>query len=172
MHSLPNMDLSILLSQLVLICCLLFHLPLNHALSFNFPNFANSRLMLNGTAAIQNGALSLTSKPNNNTAAGRAVYSEQLHLYDPITGNSTDFTTKFSFKISTVTSPGQDGLAFFLAPNGSLLPEYASGGCLALFSQCDNFTIPKKIWLLSSLTPMAIHGMKPTRNMSVSTSIP
>jgi hypothetical protein len=144
MHSLPNMDLSILLSQLVLICCLLFHLPLNHALSFNFPNFANSRLMLNGTAAIQNGTLSLTSNSNNNTAAGRAVYSEQLHLYDPITGNSTDFTTKFSFKISTVTSPGQDGLAFFLAPNGSLLPEYASGGCLALFSQCDNLTIPRK----------------------------
>jgi hypothetical protein len=100
--------------------------------------------MLNGTAATENGTLSLTSNPNNNTAAGRAVYSEQLHLYDPITGNSTDFTTNFSFKISTVTSPGQDGLAFFLAPNGSLLPEYASGGCLALFSQCDNFTIPRK----------------------------
>ncbi|XP_059446401.1 L-type lectin-domain containing receptor kinase IX.1-like [Corylus avellana] len=134
---------SILLSQLVLFC-ILFHLPLRHALSFNFPNFADSRLILNGTAAIQNGTLSLTSNPNNNTAAGRAVYSEQLHLYDPITGNSTDFTTNFSFKISTVTSPGQDGLAFFLAPNGSFLPEYAAGGCLALFSQCDNFTIPRK----------------------------
>ncbi|KAE8008293.1 hypothetical protein FH972_004815 [Carpinus fangiana] len=77
-------------------------------------------------------------------AAGRAVYSQQLHVYDPITGNSTDFTTHFSFKISPVDPQGQDGLAFFLAPNGSLLPEYASGGCLALFSQCDNFTIPRK----------------------------
>jgi hypothetical protein len=100
--------------------------------------------MLNGTAAIQNGTLSLTINSNNNTAAGRAVYSEQLHLYDPITGNSTDFTTNFSFKISTVISPGQDGLAFFLAPSGSLLPEYASGGCLALFSKCEILTIPRK----------------------------
>lgn len=126
-------------------CCLLFHLPLHHALSFKYANFADSSwLIFNGTAAIQNGALSLTSNPNNNTAAGRAVYFEQLHLYDPIKGNSTDFTSKFSFKISTVTSAGQDGLAFFLAPNGSLLPDDASGGCLALFRKCDNFTIPRK----------------------------
>jgi hypothetical protein len=145
----PNMDLSNLTTlwfiSLLVPCCLLSHLPLHHALSFKYPNFANSsRLIFNGTAAIQNGTLSLTSNPNNNTAAGRAVYSEQLHLYDPITGNSTNFTTKFSFKISTVQPPGQDGLAFFLAPNGSLLPDYASGGCLALFSQCDNFIIPRK----------------------------
>jgi hypothetical protein len=152
MRSLPisNMDLSNLTTiwfiSLLVPCCLLFHLPLHHALSFKYPNFANSSgLVLNGTAAIQNGALSLTSNdPNEDFAAGRAVYIEQLHLYDPITGNSTDFTTKFSFKISTVQSPGQDGLAFFLAPNGSLLPDYASGGCLALFSQCDNFTISRK----------------------------
>jgi len=59
------------------------------------------------------------------------------------TGNSTD-TTQFAFKISTVVPPGQDGLAFFLAPNGSLLPDDALGGCLALFRKCDNFTIPRK----------------------------
>ena len=68
--------------------------------------------MLNGIVAIQNGTLSLTSNSNNNTAAGRVVYSEQLYLYDPITGNSTDFTTNFSFKISIIISLGQDGLAF------------------------------------------------------------
>ncbi|XP_062176282.1 L-type lectin-domain containing receptor kinase IX.1-like [Alnus glutinosa] len=151
MHSLPipNMDLRNLTTLWFLSlvpCCLLFHLPLHHALSFKYPNFTDSsRLILNGTAAIQNGALSLTgNNPNEDFAAGRAVYIEQLHLYDPITGNSTDFTTKFSFKISTVQLPGQDGLAFFLAPNGSLLPDYASGGCLALFSQCDNFIISRK----------------------------
>ncbi|KAE8008298.1 hypothetical protein FH972_004820 [Carpinus fangiana] len=128
----------------LVLCCLLFHPPLHHALSFNFYNFFNSSLILNGTAVIENGILSLSRNSANNTAGGRAVYSEQLHLYDPITGNSTDFTTQFSFQISTVTEPGQDGLAFFLAPNGSLLPEYASGGCLALFSRCDDFTIPRK----------------------------
>jgi hypothetical protein len=151
MHSvpIPNMDLSNLTTLWFLSlvpCCLLFHLPLHHALSFKYPNFANSSgLIFNGTAAIQNGALSLTSNdPNDETAAGRAVYIEQLHLYDPITGNSTDFTTKFSFKISTVKPPGQDGLAFFLAPNGSLLPGNASGGCLALFSKCEILSMLRK----------------------------
>ncbi|GLT61052.1 hypothetical protein SLA2020_337870 [Shorea laevis] len=101
----------------LLLSCLLFHLPLHHALSFKFPYFAddsrllfadNSRLILNGTADIKNRILSLTNQSNDNKAAGRAVYFEQLHLYDPIAGNSTDFTTQFSFKISTVTPPGQD----------------------------------------------------------------
>jgi hypothetical protein len=143
----PNMDLSINLRTLwflSLLCCLLFHLPLHRAVSFKYPNFSDSRLILNGTSAIQNGSLSLTSNISNNTAAGRAVYFEQLHLYDPITGNSTDFNTQFAFKISTVVPPGQDGLAFFLAPNGYLLPDDASGGCLALFRKCENFTIPRK----------------------------
>ncbi|KAK7840690.1 l-type lectin-domain containing receptor kinase ix.1 [Quercus suber] len=67
-----------------------------------------------------------------------------MQLFDPITGKSTDFTTHFSFKISTITSPGQDGLTFFLAPNGSHLPNDAEGGCLALISKCHDFTLHRK----------------------------
>ena len=127
------------------VCYLLFHLPLNHALSFKFPDFKqDGRLKLNGTASIQNGILALTSYSTDNTAAGRATYFEDMQLFDPITGKSTDFTTHFSFKISTINSSGQDGLTFFLAPNGSHLPNDAAGGCLALISKCDNFTIPRK----------------------------
>lgn len=127
------------------VCYLLFHLPLNHALSFKFPDFKqDGRLKLNGTASIQNGILALTSYPANNTAAGRATYFEDMQLFDPITGKSTDFTTHFSFQISTINSSGQDGLTFFLAPNGSHLPNYAGGGCLALISECHDFTIHRK----------------------------
>ncbi|KAF5448410.1 hypothetical protein F2P56_028948 [Juglans regia] len=123
----------------------LFHLPLHYALSFNFTSFTNeSRLELNGTASILNGVLSLTSDPNISSSAGRAVYFEDIQLFDPSTGKFTDFTTHFSFKISTVTQPGQDGLAFFLAPKGSLLPVGAQGGCLGLFSRCHDFTVPRK----------------------------
>ncbi|KAG6652752.1 hypothetical protein CIPAW_05G028000 [Carya illinoinensis] len=123
----------------------LFHLPLSYALSFNFPHFTDDgRLVLNGTVSIQNGVLSLTNSSVKDTSAGRAVYFEDMQLFNRSTGKFTDFNTHFSFKISTVTQPGQDGLAFFLAPNGSVLPVYSGGGCLALFSQCDNFTKPTK----------------------------
>ena len=127
------------------VCYLLFHLPLNHALSFKFPDFTqDGRLKLNGTASIQNGILALTSYSTDNTAAGRATYFEDMHLFDPITVKSTDFTTHFSFKISTTNSPRQDGLTFFLAPNDSHLPNDAGGGCLAVISKCNDFTIHKK----------------------------
>ncbi|KAB1206707.1 L-type lectin-domain containing receptor kinase IX.1 [Morella rubra] len=124
---------------------LLFHLPLHYALSFKFPSFTlDGRMKINGTAVIQDGVLSLTDYSVNNTAAGRAVYFEEMQLFDPITGKSTDFTTQFSFKISTITEPGQDGLAFFLSPNGSVLPDYAQGGCLALLSRCGDFNIRRE----------------------------
>ena len=67
-----------------------------------------------------------------------------MQLFDPITGKSTDFTTHFSFKISTTNSPGQAGLTFFLAPNGSHLPNDAGEECLALISKCNDFTIHRK----------------------------
>ncbi|KAG7977374.1 hypothetical protein I3843_05G028500 [Carya illinoinensis] len=155
-NSLPNMHLSCNLSTLcfyhwVFVSYLaLFHLPLSYALSFNFPYFTDDgRLKLNGTASILNRVLSLNSPSVNNTSAGRAVYFEDMQLFNRSTGKFTDFTTHFSFKISTVTPPGQDGLAFFLAPKGSVLPVYSGGGCLALFSQCDNFTVPRKDQLVA-----------------------
>lgn len=150
LHFLPNMDFKNLRTlcfyHWFFVCYLLiFHLPLNHALSFKFPNFTyDGRLKLNGTASIQNGIVALTNYSINNTSAGRATYVEDMHLFDPIKGKFTDFTTHFSFKISTITSPGQDGLAFFLAPNGSFIPDNAGGGCLALISKCHDFNIHRK----------------------------
>ncbi|KAI7991237.1 hypothetical protein LOK49_LG12G00928 [Camellia lanceoleosa] len=59
-----------------------------------------------------------------------------LHLWDNASGNLADFTTHFSFVISTanISSPitGGDGLAFFLVPNGSHIPPNTEGGGLGL----------------------------------------
>ncbi|KAI9195573.1 hypothetical protein LWI28_016231 [Acer negundo] len=68
-----------------------------------------------------------------------------MHLWDAGTGQIADFTTHFSFNISLLR-PGSwigDGLAFFLSPKGSQVPEHAEGGCLALITNCSDFKEPK-----------------------------
>nr|DAD45413.1 TPA_asm: hypothetical protein HUJ06_003643 [Nelumbo nucifera] len=47
----------------------------------------------------------------------------------------SDFNTHFSFTINSLNDNNfGDGLAFFLAPNGSIIPPQSGGGCLGLFS--------------------------------------
>jgi hypothetical protein len=58
-----------------------------------------------------------------------------MHLWDKASGNLTDFTTNFSFVIDSQNNTNYgDGLAFFLAPNGSMIPEDSGGGALGLAS--------------------------------------
>ncbi|XP_015899111.3 L-type lectin-domain containing receptor kinase IX.1 [Ziziphus jujuba] len=122
---------------------LLSHLPFHHSLSFNFSGFKNTdKLDFSGNAFPVNEALPLTH--NNWNSTGRVVYSEELLLQDPISGKFADFTTKFSFNISSLSDQdGAEGFAFFLQKNGSLLPSNAEGGCLALISNCSDFQTPK-----------------------------
>ncbi|XP_059445106.1 L-type lectin-domain containing receptor kinase IX.1-like [Corylus avellana] len=56
-----------------------------------------------------------------------------MHLWDKASGNLTDFTTHFSFVIDSqnCTRYG-DGLAFFLAPNGSTIPDVQGRGAMGL----------------------------------------
>ncbi|KAK1300848.1 hypothetical protein QJS10_CPB13g00279 [Acorus calamus] len=77
---------------------------------------------------------------------GRVIHHERLHLWDPITGELADFTTRFSFVIKNVNSsadgknkyaPG-DGLAFFLSPNKTRPPNGA-GGYLGLVNESSVF---------------------------------
>jgi hypothetical protein len=53
-----------------------------------------------------------------------------MHLWDKASGNLTDFTTYFSFVINSQNSEstGGGGLAFFLAPNGSTIPNNVNQG--------------------------------------------
>ncbi|XWS39810.1 hypothetical protein CRYUN_Cryun18bG0086600 [Craigia yunnanensis] len=115
-----------------------------HALQFNFTDFSGTpNLNLSGDASFTDGVLSLTRSRTGTSfvdSTGRAVYHEQIQLWDPVTGKAADFFTHFSFNISMLQPPnGGDGIAFFIAPNGSTIPDYSWGECLALISNCSNF---------------------------------
>jgi hypothetical protein len=62
-----------------------------------------------------------------------------MHLWDPETGNLTDFNTYFSFIIvpSNTNSPGGDGLSFFLSPQNATIPSDSTGGYLGLFDSSN-----------------------------------
>ncbi|KAL4637800.1 hypothetical protein ACB092_03G102400, partial [Castanea dentata] len=71
-----------------------------------------------------------------NGRIGRALYHERVHLWDNSTGklNITHFTTSFSFIIKAVDMYTGDGLAFFISPFNSSIPNNSAGGYLGLFS--------------------------------------
>ncbi|GMQ01388.1 hypothetical protein CsSME_00048041 [Camellia sinensis var. sinensis] len=109
-------------------------------LSFNFDSFNpnNHEINFEGDAYPAAGAIQLTLNERDKDMSGktgRATYTESLHLWDNASGNLADFTTHFSFVISTtnISSPiTGDGLAFFLAPSGSHIPPNTEGGGLGL----------------------------------------
>ncbi|CAL5358234.1 unnamed protein product [Camellia sinensis] len=110
-------------------------------LSFNFDSFNpnNHEINYEGDAYPAAGAIQLTLNERDKDMSGktgRATYTESLHLWDNASGNLADFTTHFSFVISTANISsaitGGDGLAFFLVPNGSHIPPNTEGGGLGL----------------------------------------
>ncbi|KAM0952154.1 putative legume lectin domain, concanavalin A-like lectin/glucanase domain superfamily [Dioscorea sansibarensis] len=67
--------------------------------------------------------------------AGCAVYPHPVLLWDPKTGEMTDFTTRFTFQIDSFNeSLYGDGLAFFLSPDPCIIPFNSTGSCLGLFN--------------------------------------
>ncbi|KAK7363045.1 hypothetical protein VNO77_05174 [Canavalia gladiata] len=89
---------------------------------FDFPNFNSSyakHFNLDGDASTSGSVIQLTMLPNNEYSgkAGRVTYQEYIQLWDN-NSNELDFSTKFSFVVSSNQSDYGDGLAFFLAtPN-------------------------------------------------------
>ncbi|WRX13478.1 Protein kinase domain - like 10 [Theobroma cacao] len=100
-------------------------------------------LNVSGDASFTDGVLSLTRSRTGTSfvdSVGRAVYPEEIQLWDPVTRKAADFFTHFSFNISMLQPPnGGDGIAFFMAPNGSTIPDFSWGECLALIKNCSNF---------------------------------
>ncbi|XP_059297048.1 L-type lectin-domain containing receptor kinase IX.1-like [Lycium ferocissimum] len=129
------------LSALRYLVFLLMIIPFVTSLSFNFSSFNpnDQNVTYQGDAYPANGAIQLTTNKLNraiNASIGRATYSKPLHLWDKASGNVTDFSTHFSFSINSQgrTRYG-DGLAFFLAPAGSTIPDNTTrGGSLGLTS--------------------------------------
>ncbi|KAL2344439.1 hypothetical protein Fmac_005724 [Flemingia macrophylla] len=106
-----------------------------NSVSFTFPSFVpyTNAIILEGDASVLEGAIHLTPVTSNN--AGRASYAAPIHLWDAKTGQLAGFNTSFSFVVAPY-GPGLfgDGIAFFLAPFNSNIPQNSSGGYLGLFS--------------------------------------
>ncbi|XP_008798729.3 L-type lectin-domain containing receptor kinase IX.1-like [Phoenix dactylifera] len=115
--------------------------PSASSLAFNFSSFDQNtpqRIDFQGDAFL-NKEIRLTKNELGTritNSVGRAVYKEPLLLWDSGTGELTDFITHFSFVIDSFNKSNYgDGLAFFLSPYPSSIPDNSSGAYLGLFSE-------------------------------------
>ena len=106
------------------------------ALSFNFTSFSHDNTDITYESAYsENQAIQLTGGDLTEWSQGRATYSKPLQLRDNATGKLTDFTTHFTFSISSpIQTVYGDGRTFFIVPNGSKIPTNAKGGAMGLTS--------------------------------------
>lgn len=115
-------------------------------ISFNFSSFQQNdqRITFQGNASTLNSIIQLTlGAPSEGTTylVGRAIYNQPMHLWDSSTGNVANFVSEFTFAInSDMNYSHADGLVFFLAPNGSQIPEHSEGRFLGLTSSNGNST--------------------------------
>ncbi|XP_042497463.1 L-type lectin-domain containing receptor kinase IX.1-like [Macadamia integrifolia] len=129
---------------------LLLVLPPSTSVSFNFSSF-NPSVFYNiiktqGDASPSGSIIDLTRNRREQSvgnSVGGVYYNDPVQLWDMKTGNLTNFTTHFSFTIGNASTDCSntcfgDGLAFFLAPNTSVIQDYNGGGGLGLF----NNTVP------------------------------
>ncbi|KAK4487100.1 hypothetical protein RD792_006415, partial [Penstemon davidsonii] len=83
-----------------------------------------------------NNAIRLAQYSDISAAIGRATYAQPLYLWDKASGNLTNFNISFTFLASSYLGSG--GIAFFLAPNGSRIPENTTtGGSMGLTSDSN-----------------------------------
>ncbi|XP_062018246.1 L-type lectin-domain containing receptor kinase IX.1-like [Rosa rugosa] len=114
--------------------CLLIFLfcPSATPLSFTFPSFNQdddiAKITREGAASVYTEFLYLTKYAADQQpgGTGRATYKQPFLLRENTTGKLADFTTNFTFSIyakddANLTWGAGDGLAFFLAPDGSEL---------------------------------------------------
>ncbi|KAM3743410.1 hypothetical protein ACB098_07G143300 [Castanea mollissima] len=104
--------------------------------SFSFTNFhsPDPNILYENAYADEDYVIQLTGTKMKKWINGRATYSSPMHLWDKDSRKLTDFSTHFSFVIDKQNDPYYaDGLAFFLAPNGSKINGAALAGNLGLF---------------------------------------
>ncbi|PIA51937.1 hypothetical protein AQUCO_01000067v1 [Aquilegia coerulea] len=143
---------SFLLSTLYFTICISFvFLPIASASTiFNFTSFSpnNPNITFSGDAFPSGDVLHLTRNQVDGDliqSSGRAVYSRPINLYNP-TRTIEDFITHFEFNISGVDATHfGDGLAFFIAPVGSVLPQNSTGKWLGLFNKTTNNSTSNKL---------------------------
>ncbi|XP_010273726.1 PREDICTED: L-type lectin-domain containing receptor kinase IX.1-like [Nelumbo nucifera] len=115
-------------------------IPFSNPISFNFSSFddkARDSINLERDAKI---SASQDIQLNEiEWSSGRATYRDPVRLWNKETGTLTDFTTQFSFYIDSLNDERYaDGMAFFLAPNGSALPSKCCNmGIFKQYSELD-----------------------------------
>ncbi|KAK4254163.1 hypothetical protein QN277_009578 [Acacia crassicarpa] len=109
---------------MLLVSIFVLFIPHAFSLSFSFTSFQDDgRISLEKSARLVETSIELVNG-RNKESVGRATYHKPMHLWDKATGELTDFATNFAFVIDSM---GQDtfgdGIAFFLAPADSKLPN-------------------------------------------------
>jgi hypothetical protein len=108
-------------------------IPFASQLSFNYTDFSQP-IILTGNATISGSVIQLT--PNAVDNWGRATYSETMLLWENSTREVANFTTSFSFIISSEGAERySDGLMFFLASPDFPPPTPTDGSGLGLVSR-------------------------------------
>ena len=107
----------------------------NSSLSFSFNNFDlnGHQIHFEGQTSYSGyKSIHLTRNQRDkmmNDSWRRATYREPFHLWNKALKRLVDFSTNLSFGIdSQIKFSYGDGLAFFLAPNGTQLPSDVTGG--------------------------------------------
>ncbi|KAK1322697.1 L-type lectin-domain containing receptor kinase IX.1 [Acorus calamus] len=121
-------------------------LPFVNSIFFNFSSFDQTiqTIKYQGDAFSSNRVIQVTKNQADgtlNNSVGWATYADPVPLYDRSTGKLTDFSTRFSFIIKALDPNNYgDGLAFFLAPFDSVIPNNSDCGQLGLYSDGINIT--------------------------------
>ncbi|KAI9076749.1 hypothetical protein K1719_041292 [Acacia pycnantha] len=109
---------------MLLVSFFFLFLPHVFSLEFNITKFwlGDDRISLDKSAQILGTSIDLVTPYND--GIGRATYQKPMHLSDKATRKLTDFTTNFTFVIDSKGKKSfADGMAFFLAPTVSKLPN-------------------------------------------------
>ncbi|KAK4254167.1 hypothetical protein QN277_009582 [Acacia crassicarpa] len=119
---------------MLLVSVFFLMIPHVFSLNFSFTSFQDDdRISLEKSARLVGTSISLVNEYND--SVGRATYHQPMHLWDKATGKLTDFNTRFTFVIDSMGNQRfGDGMAFFLAPIDSKLPNIpkVGGGAMGL----------------------------------------
>nr|GMD08805.1 L-type lectin-domain containing receptor kinase IX.1-like [Ipomoea batatas] len=143
------------------------------SLSFDLPSIGPGEanvIKLEGDASITDQGIQVTpdeAKSKLNDKAGRATYAEPLHLCDRASGELADFTTNFTFTISSDGSNGYaDGLAFFLANFSTPMNiTLTHGGGLGLMNETES--TPPDPFVAVVFDTFSHQTNKPRTNVSI-----
>ncbi|KAL4615116.1 hypothetical protein ACB092_07G101500 [Castanea dentata] len=105
---------------------------------FNYTDFSqtinNKPIIRTGNATISGSVIQLTPDEVDNW--GRAIYSEQMHLWDEKSEKVASFTSNFSFIINSQGKDRySDGITFFLSTPNYPVPSPTDGAGLGLLSR-------------------------------------